>query len=218
MEITYLGHSCFKLKGKNGTLIMDPYDDYIGLNLPSASADVVTISHDHKDHNADHRVKGTSRREKPFVINKPGAYEVGGISVFGIPAFHDDSAGTERGENNIYVVLLDDLRICHLGDLGHDLASQQVSAIGAIDILICPVGGHFTINSKQAIKIIKSLDPAFAIPMHYKTDRHNADVFAEVSELDIFLKEYGVNPAPEPSLKAEKTRLPEETELVVLVD
>lgn len=215
MEITYLGHSCFKLKGKSGTVITDPYDSTIGLVLPKSSADVVIVSHQHHDHNAVQKISGTSKREKPFIIQNPGEYEVGGISVFGISSFHDDKKGEERGENTIFTMLIDDLLVCHLGDLGHELNDEQLGELGTIDVLLCPVGGHFTIDSKVAIKVIQQIEPTYIIPMHYRTDKHGK-LFDEVQPLDAFLKEYGMAPAPQPKLNVEKNKLPEESELVVL--
>lgn len=216
MEITYLGHSCFKLKGKNGTVVCDPYQGTVGFEMPNVSADIVTSSHDHSDHNAVSRVKGTARRDKPFVINAPGEYEVGGISIFGVPTFHDGSKGTERGRNSVFVIFMDHLRVCHLGDLGHELTDAQKSAIGPIDVLLVPVGGKFTINAEQAVKTIVSLDPSYVIPMHFRTDEHNPDLFSELTTLKEFLDEYGVTKTPVKSLEVSADRLPEETEVVVL--
>jgi L-ascorbate metabolism protein UlaG (beta-lactamase superfamily) len=215
MEITYYNHSCFKIKGKAGTLVTDPYQSDIGLTLPTMSADIVTVSHDHHDHNAADKVNGTARRDKPFIVSYPGEYEVGGISVFGFPSFHDESEGKDRGKNTIYTIFMDDLRICHLGDLGHELTSEQLDQIGTIDILLCPVGGHFTIDGKTATKVIQQLEPAIIIPMHYRTEKHKG--FDEVSTLADFLKEYGVSPAPQQKFTVEKKNLPEEeTQLVIL--
>lgn len=194
----------------------DPYENSIGLTLPSVSGDMVTVSHDHHDHNAVAKVKGTARREKPFIINKPGEYEVGGISVFGVPSFHDNSKGTERGPNTIFTILLDDLRICHLGDLGHEITADMQEDIGSVDILLCPVGGVYTINSVQAVKAIRALEPSIVIPMHYKTDLHDEKLFSEVETVAQFVKEYGVEVVPVAKLDVEKADLPEETEVVVL--
>ena len=146
MIITYHGHSCFKLKGKRGTVVTDPYDDAVGFSMPRLSADIVTVSHDHFDHNAAGKISGTARRDNPFVIAEPGEYEVGRISVFGTKTYHDSSKGAERGLNTVYTVLIDGMKICHLGDLGHELTADQLDAIGSIDILLCPVGGSFTIG------------------------------------------------------------------------
>ncbi len=217
MEIQYIGHSCFKLVGKRGTAIIDPYQAYVGFALPNMSADVVIMSHDHPDHNAVGEIKGTARRDKPFIISRPGEYEIGGISVFGIESFHDNVQGAERGTNTIFTVLIDDVSICHLGDLGHELTSEQLEAIGAVDVVLCPVGGHFSLDASQAVKTILQLEPSYAIPMHYKTASHDEKVFGDVQPLEKFIHEYGTNPTPQPKLKVEKATLPEETELVVLV-
>ncbi len=216
MEITYLGHSSFKLKGKPGVVVTDPFNEYVGFNLPSTSADVVTVSHQHPDHNAVENIKGTARREKPFVITQPGDYEVGGISVFGVVSFHDDNKGTERGGNTIFTIMIDEVRICHLGDLGHELTPEQISDIGPVDVLLCPVGGVFTLTPSQAVKAIHALDPSYVIPMHYKTPQHKEEVFGELSTLDDFLKAYGADVTPVEKLSVEKGNLPEETELVLL--
>lgn len=215
MEITYLGHSSFKLKGKNGTVVIDPYNDDVGFKLPNVSADIIVVSHQHYDHNATGKVSGTTRRAKPFIVSEPGEYEVGGISVFGIPSYHDDEKGAKRGLNTIFTMLIDDVLVCHLGDLGHALTNEQVTQIGSIDVLLCPVGGEFTIGPKIAVKTIHELEPSYIIPMHYRTEKH-ASSFAEVKTLSDFLKEYGLSPAAQPKLNVEKSRLPEETELVVL--
>lgn len=218
MEITYLGHSSFKIKGNTGTLVTDPFSNYIGFNFPSASADIITVSHDHEDHNNTKAVAGTARREVPLVVNHPGEYEAGGISVFGVKTFHDANGGVERGENIVFSFLVDDVKVCHLGDLGHELTSEQLAEIGSIDVLICPVGGAMTLDLSQAIKMMQVLEPSYVIPMHYKTPKHNTDVFGDLHSLEDFLKEYGATDAvPLAKLTISKDRLPEETELVVLV-
>lgn len=216
MEITYLGHSAFKLKGKNGTVVCDPYQGSVGFEMSNVSADIVTSSHDHADHNAVTKVKGTARREKPFVITSPGEYEVGGISIFGVPTFHDASKGSERGRNTAFIIYMDHLRVCHLGDLGHELTDQQKTEIGSIDVLLVPVGGHFTISPEIAVKTITELDPFYVIPMHYRTEDHNADVYGDLKTLKAFLDEYGVVKEPVKSLDVDADKMPEETEVVVL--
>lgn len=218
MEITYLGHSSFKLKGKAGTVVTDPFDDYVGFSFPSTSADIVTVSHDHKDHNNVKPINGTARRKNPFVVDHPGEYEVQGISVFGVKTAHDANGGVERGANFVFSVLIDNVKVCHLGDLGHELTQEQIKEIGSVDVLLVPVGGVFTIDPKVAVKTIHTLEPSYVIPMHYKTDKHNADVFGELNTLEEFLKEYGAEVKPEAKLSVTKERLPEETEMVVLVN
>lgn len=216
MTITYHGHSCFKLKGKIGTVVTDPYDGYVGFTPSGLSADIVTISHQHKDHNAVSAVKATSRREKPFIVDFPGEYEVGGISVFGTKTFHDANGGVERGDNIIFTILLDGITFCHLGDLGHELTDEQISAIGAIDVLFIPVGGEFTIDPALAVKVARSLDPSVVIPMHYKTDEHTPEVFGGLKTVQDFMKEYGSEVTPEAKVTLDAGRLPEEMELVVM--
>jgi L-ascorbate metabolism protein UlaG (beta-lactamase superfamily) len=216
MEITYHGHSTFKIKGSQGVVVTDPYDPYVGFKLSNLSADLVTVSHQHKDHNAYQQIKGTSRRDKPFLIEKPGEYEVGGISVFGVKTYHDATKGAERGDSTIFTIMVDGIRVCHLGDLGHELTQETISEIGAVDIVLCPVGGIYTINATTAVKTIHALEPSLVIAMHFKTEEHEQSVFGEMGTLPEFMKEYGSEVQPEAKLKIEAGRLPEQTELVVL--
>lgn len=216
MIITYNGHSSFKLRGKAGTVITDPFDSSVGFEFPNVSGDVVTISHDHQDHNRADLVSGTARRNNPFVVDTPGEYEVEDISIFGIRAYHDAEKGKERGPNYIFTSFLDDLRVCHLGDLGHELTPEIVDEIGLVDILLCPVGGVYTIGPKEAVKVIKALEPSFVIPMHYRTALHDKKTFGELATVDDFLNEYGVEIEAEEKLNVTPSKLPEETEIVVL--
>ncbi len=215
MEITYLGHSCFKIKGKEGTVVFDPLDASVGFAMSNVSADVVTTSHDHPDHNAVTKVKGTARRDKPFIVDAPGEYEVGGISIFGVPTFHDENQGVERGRNIVFTIFMDQVRVCHLGDLGHELTDKQKTEIGSVDVLLIPVGGIFTINPEQAVKTINELNPSYVIPMHYRTDEHHEN-FNELKTVQDFLNEYGIVKKPIKSLVVEADKKPEETEVVVL--
>ena len=215
MEITYFGHSAFRLKGKTGTVVMDPFEIQ-GLVMPKVSADILTISHQHADHNAVSKVGGTTRRPKPFLINAPGEYEVGGISVFGIPSYHDAAHGADRGSNIIFVIQLDEFSVCHLGDIGHAPTQAQIDKIGHVDALFVPVGGVFTITAEQAVEVINAIEPSYVIPMHYKTEKHDPTVFGEMSDLDTFLKVYGVSKLPQANLQLSSLSSPEETELVVL--
>ncbi len=216
MEITYYGQSCFKIKGSVGTVVTDPFEDYIGLSLPGLSADMVTVSHQHPDHNAISKIKGTARRDKPFIVDEVGEYEVAGISVFGVKSYHDNHQGVERGTNIIFTIMIDDIRVCHLGDLGHELSNEQMAQIGDVDVLLVPVGGTFTIDPELAVKTINTLEPGIAIPMHYKLPQHDEKVFADLQPLSAFTNAYGSEATPVESLKLDKKRLPEETELVVL--
>lgn len=215
MQITYHGHSCFKLKGELGSVVMDPFDEkVVGIPLSKLSAELVTISHNHDDHNAKEKVKGTSKREKPFVIDFPGEYEVGGISVFGVKTFHDQVGGAEKGSNIIFKVLIDGLSVCHLGDLAHQLDDKQLDAIGMVDVLFLPVGGPFSLMTEEAIKVANAISPSILIPMHYSDSAYPNDT--RVKPLEQFLQSFGVNAEPEDKLVVEKDRLPEEMQLVVL--
>ncbi|PIR61640.1 MAG: hypothetical protein COY81_01460 [Candidatus Pacebacteria bacterium CG_4_10_14_0_8_um_filter_43_12] len=216
MTITYHGHSCFKLRGKRGTVVTDPFDEYVGFSPSSLNADIVTVSHHHPDHDAVSKVTGTARRPKPFIIDAAGEYEIGGISVFGVPSFHDNSQGAERGRNTIFTILIDDVRVCHLGDLGHELTEALIDEIGEIDILMAPVGGVFTIDPAQAVQTVRALEPSLVIPMHYKTELHKPELFGELKTLADFLKEYGAEAQPVDKLEIDETSLPEEREIVVL--
>lgn len=216
MEITYLGHSSFKLKGKDATVITDPFDKKVGFAYPSVTGDIVTSSHDHFDHASISAVKPTTKREKPFVISSPGEYEILGVSVFGYPSYHDDKQGAERGKNTIYAIVIDGITVVHLGDLGHTLDEHFIERLGTVDVLLCPVGGHFTIDDKTAVEIIQEIEPSYVIPMHYKTDAHDDKAFGELSTVADFEKEFGVTVEPVKSISMTLGSMPEQTTLVVL--
>ena len=165
MRIKWFGHSCFEIHGTDGvTIVTDPFDSSVGYRLPDTRADIVTVSHDHFDHNYIHAVKGDFK-----VINKVGNFQVKDINIKGIASFHDNVNGEKRGSNIIYVFGIDGMNVCHLGDLGHILDARQLNSIGKIDVLFIPVGGNFTIDAKTAVKVVSQLNPAIVIPMHYKT-------------------------------------------------
>ncbi len=216
MIITYYGHACYKLRGTDGTVITDPFRDYVGFKFPSLSADVVTVSHDNPAHNNSEAISGTARRNNPFLIKKPGEYEVLGISVFGEKTFQDDQQGSLRGENYVFTVLVDGLRICHLGGLGHMLDEKMVAAIGLVDILFLPVGGYLGLGVKEAVKVARSLEPNIVIPMMYQLPDHDKKVFADMGTLQDFLKVYEAEPQPLEKLNISRSNLPDEMELLVL--
>lgn len=213
MEINFLGHSCFRIRGKEASLVTDPFDPYIGFKLPKISADIVTISHDHKDHNNKEAVSGTTKRKKPFVISGPGEYEIAGVSIFGVATFHDPSGGSKRGTNTVYVIALDGMRVAHLGDLGHNLTERQLEEVNGADILMIPVGGTYTINAKEAIEVVGQVEPKIIIPMHYRLP----GLTIKLAPVEEFLKEIGAEAAqPAPKLMISKDKLPQEREVVVL--
>lgn len=212
MIITWLGHSCFKLQDKIGadgvTLITDPYSKETGLKLPSLEADLVTVSHDHDDHNNVSAVKGN-----PRVISCAGEYDVKGVFVEGIDSFHDETKGGKRGGNIIYRIEIDDISVAHLGDLAHTLDNTELEKLVGIDILLIPVGGNYTLDAKKAVEVISQIEPRMVIPMHYR----HPDLKIELDDLEKFIKELGVVPTHEEKLKISKKDLPaEEMELVIL--
>lgn len=214
MDITYLGHSSFKIKGKTVALITDPFDPaMVGIKFPKNEADLVTVSHDHKDHNMVSLVGGVKR-----VIDKPGEYEIAGTSVIGIQSFHDDQKGAERGKNIIFVIEMDGLRLCHLGDLGHALSDETVAAIGDIDILFVPVGGTYTIDYKIASDVVNAIEPKVIIPMHYQTDELNAENFADLGKVDSFLTQMALRVERLPKLQIKAGELSPEDEYIVVLE
>jgi L-ascorbate metabolism protein UlaG (beta-lactamase superfamily) len=214
MDITYLGHSSFRLKGKNASLVTDPYDSQmVGLKYPSVEADIVTVSHDHKDHNQTQLVKGVKK-----VVAGPGEYEIQGISIIGIPSYHDSEKGQQRGKNVIYVYEVDGIRLAHLGDLGHTLNEGMIEQIGDIDVLFVPVGGsEYNLSSKKAVEVMQAIEPYFVIPMHYKMAESKNSTL-NLSSVEDFLAEAGitVEKLPKFSLKKEDIIKEQNTKIVLL--
>lgn len=216
MEILYIGHSCFKLRGKTGTLVTDPFDDSVGLPFQKISADIVTVSHGHGDHNSVGRVSGTSRRPHPFIITEPGEYEVMEIGVFGFQSFHDDRGGLERGGNLITVIHMDGVTLAHLGDLGHLLSDKQVAVLDGVDVLFVPVGGVYTIDAKRAVELVELIEPSIVVPMHYQV-AGMSQPFQELEPVETFLKQMGKEGVvPVEKLMVTPESLPDELLVVVL--
>ena len=213
MNITWYGQSCFKIQNKDVALITDPFDKSVGLRSPHGSADVVTISHDHFDHNNYGVVKGD-----PFIIDSAGEFEVKKIIIKGIDSYHDDKEGKERGCNIIYTIEVDDIRICHLGDLGQTaLINGQLEKIGQVDILFIPVGGVFTIDWKSASAIISQIEPRVIIPMHYKIPGVKGSLL-KLDSADNFCKDRGVSSKDAVDrFSVKKKDLPQEESKVVVM-
>ena len=209
MDITHLGHSSFKIKGKKAVVVTDPYEESIGLKFPKTTADILTISHNHRDHNATNLVDG-----ELFIVDGPGEYEIKGVKITGIPSFHDTKEGGERGKNIIFNVKIDGLWICHLGDLGqNELTNGQMERVNSVDILFVPVGGVYTIDTTVASKIVSELEPKIVIPMHYHEEGSNL----KLEPAEKFLKEMGAEKAPaSDKLTISKEKLPEELAVVLL--
>ena len=169
MKIKWLAHASFLItSSENIRILTDPYHAEQGISHApiKESAEIVTVSHDHFDHNAFSAVAGS-----PVKVASPGTTEAKGIQFKGIPVYHDENQGKQRGKNIIFCFTVDNIRICHLGDLGHLLSSGQVKEIGAVDILLIPVGGFFTIDAAAAGQVCEILAPRIAIPMHYKNSK-----------------------------------------------
>ena len=165
MQITWYGHSCFLLTADNRySILTDPCDRETGYELHDIVCDAVTVSHDHHDHNCLSSVAGS-----PLVIRTPGEHQAGEVIVTGFSSYHDDAKGAHRGENIVFLYQIDDLKVLHLGDLGHMLSDEVIQKIGDVDILLAPIGGVFTINAKTATELADRLNAKVLIPMHYKT-------------------------------------------------
>jgi len=215
MQIVWKGQSCFQIitsQGKNHqvNIIIDPFDESTGLRVPKLEADVLLVTHQHADHNNVKAVAGN-----PFFIGEPGEYEVKGVFIQGISSFHDSSLGKERGLNTIYTIESEELKVCHLGDLGQkELTPEQLENIGEVDILMIPVGGIYTIGAKEAVKIMSQIEPNIIIPMHYQLPK----LKMKLDGLEKFLKIMGIKKLeaiPKLSIK-KKDILPEEAKIVVL--
>ena len=213
MQITWHGHSAFRLQGKNNSdivsVVTDPYkSEFTGLKMPRLEADILTISHDHNDHNNLDAIKG-----EPFVIRGAGEYEIKGVYVDGISSYHDAEKGAKRGNNIIYRIEIEDIVVTHLGDLGTELDDKQLERLEGTDILLIPVGGVYTIDAQKAVSVINQIEPRIIIPMHYKTPGLKIDL----DTVDKFLKAIAVKPRYEEKLKVSKKDLPQDDmEVVVL--
>lgn len=215
MQITWHGQSCFQIttsKNKNGiiSIVIDPFSPETGLKVPSLEADILLVSHQHKDHNNIQAVSGNF-----FLIEGAGEYEVKEVFIQGIPSFHDGALGKERGVNTIYTIEAEDLKICHLGDLGQkELTAEQVEKIGEVDILMVPIGGVYTISTKEVPKIMSQIEPKITIPMHYALPKLKINL----DSLDKFLKTFGLKslePLKKLSIK-KKDLAPEEAKIILL--
>lgn len=215
IDIWFYGQSCFKVRGKNASIVFDPYsEEFTGLSKLKLEANVVCVSHNHKDHNNVEAVSGLGETIEPYVISGPGEYEILGVNIVGVDSLHDDKDGSERGKNTIYHVEIDEVNIVHLGDLGQKrLTQQQAETLSACDILLIPTGGTYTVSAKDAPDIIAQIEPKIVIPMHYKLPNLKIDL----DPVDKFLAAMGKEKVGEQGkFSISKDRLPEEVEIVVL--
>jgi len=214
MKITYFGHSSFLVEGQDGTsIILDPYltgsfDGAVKYAPIDEAADAVLASHGHDDHGATDTVLGT-----PKVVVHPQAEVIGQIAVTGVETAHDEAGGTKRGRNTVMVLDDGDIRLVHLGDLGHLLDTAAVRAIGKVDVLLIPVGGFFTIDHNEAAQVVEQLAPRIVIPMHYKTEK----VDFPIAPVDDFLETQSqVEIEESSSLEVSQESLPAERTVIVL--
>jgi len=210
MEISFIAHTCFKIKGKEASLVIDPYDSKeTGYKLPKLTAEIALHSHDYDF--AD-RVEGADLN-----ISTPGEYETKDIYIEGLSTYRDSNNGADRGPNTVYQILMDDFRILHMGALGHELKKETLEKIGEIDVLMIPVGGTHSIDAKLATKVIASIEPGIVIPMSYKT-KETKGALEDLDKLKKFLDEMGVEKVTEvDKLKiSNKSDIPEETQVIVI--
>jgi len=208
MEISWLGHSCFRIKGRQATVITDPYPPDLGYSLGKPTAQIVTVSHQHPSHSYVQAIDGG-----PKLVTGPGEYEINGVLITGIATFHDMERGQKKGKNTVYLIELDEVSVCHLGDLGHVLTAEQVEEVGNVDVLLLPVGGVSTINAPLAAEVVRQLEPKAVVPMHYKTEA----LSRELEPVDRFLKEIGVKEiGSQPKLTFTRSSLPASTQVFVL--
>lgn len=213
MEITFLGHSSFRIKTKTASIITDPYSsEMVGFKFPKTEADIVTVSHQHEDHNKVANIGG-----EPIIVSLPGEYEVKGVSIFGFSSYHDEEKGEKRGTNNIFMVEAEGLKVCHLGDLGALPSSEVLEEIIGVDVLMIPVGGVSTIGPSEADEVVSKLEPLIVLPMHYKEEGINEKAFQKFAAVDKFLSEMGAQQTEKlDKLSIAKDKLPDETKIIVL--
>jgi L-ascorbate metabolism protein UlaG (beta-lactamase superfamily) len=212
MKIRYLGHSSFLIKGKNASLVTDPYSSsMLGFKFPNVTADIVTVSHNHEDHNQVDLVK-----EKHIVFDFPGEYESKGIRVYGYLTSHDEEDGAKRGENIMFKFIVDGITILHCGDLGKIPAAEIIAQIEDADVLLVPTGGTYTIDAKGAKALVEKISPEITIPMHYHAEGINEEHFSQLSPVNEFLRLFGKEGIePQKEIDIKKEDLPE-NEVIVL--
>ena len=208
MEISWLGHSCFRVRGREATIVADPCPPSTGYTIGKPTANIVPVSHGHENPSF---VKGIAG--KPAILERPGEYEIHGAFMTGVRTYHDARKGAVHGPNVSFVIEMEDVRVCHLGDLGHTPTPEQVEEMSGVGVLLIPVGGHTTIDAATAAEVVSIIEPAIVVPMHYRT----ADVHSELATIDRFLKEMGAKDLePQPKLTVSRRSLPHETQVVLL--
>ena len=212
MELTWLGHSCFRLRGKVASLITDPPSPSTGYSLGRLTADIVTISHDHPGHNYIKAIGG-----EPHIVSGPGEYEIESVLIAGVMTSHDREKGKVLGRNTAYLITMDDVHICHLGDLGDTLDERALEVLTGADVLLIPVGGRHTLDAERAVEVVAQIEPRLIVPMHYATPQYKT-TGEPLDPVEKFFHEMGV-PIGEPLAKLVITpaSLPAETQVALLL-
>ena len=207
MEITWYGRACFRLRGRDATVITDPCPPSTGFVAGRHDVELLTISHDHADHSYTRSINAA------MTLTRPGEYEVRELLVTAVGSYHDGSGGRERGRNTIFSVEVDGIHICHLGDLGHLLTEEQLSDLRHVDVLLVPIGGRSTITPSEAAEVVTQLGAKLVIPMHFATDGASTDLLRP----EEFLREMAVTePIRQPKAVVTPSSLPDETQVVLL--
>ncbi len=207
MDITWLGHACFRLRGRDVTVVTDPPDPKSGHAISKTPAEIVTISHEHPGHSSLRSIGG-----EPVVLRSPGEYEVKECLVAGLASFHDEERGKTRGKNTVFVIRLDGVVVCHLGDLGHAMDEAELEALGDVDVLLVPISGADTnLTAAKAADVVHQFEPKVVVPMSFEPDGKKDSTFRR------FLSEMGVKDVqPLPKLSVTRSNLPAELQIVVL--
>lgn len=214
MEITWLGYSSFRIKGKDTVLITDPFPSGKEDRSSQISANIVTVSHQHYHHSYLEGIEGN-----PVVINGPGEYEVAEVFIWGYPSFHDSESGTKLGKNTVYLMHWEDLTLCHLGDIGHIPGPELAAKLSNIDILMVPAGSGSTLKASIAAQVVRLLEPKIIIPMHFRADSGAASeaIPQDSDTVNKFLAEVGgKDAAPQPRFNISRSSIPEKTKVVLL--
>jgi L-ascorbate metabolism protein UlaG (beta-lactamase superfamily) len=206
MEIYWLGHGCFRLKGRDATVITDPTSPATGYKIGKLPANIVTISRDKPENNYLQAIQG-----EPKVLTSPGEYEIAGVLISGVRTERQPVGGTDR--NVAFVMDIDDVRICHLGDISEVPHNDDAEALSAADVLIIPVGGGSVLNAQKAAETVSMLEPKLVIPMIYQTDAATA----QLDSVEKFLKEMGIEAKPaEGRINITKSNVPASTTISLL--
>lgn len=212
MVIEWLGHSCFLVTTKNGTRILfDPYDDTVGYSRADKEADIVVISHAHSDHNDLSRITGNFA-----VVDKPGVHTFGEITIESIKTYHDHTGGAHRGGNLISVMSVRGIRLCHMGDIGCIPGDDVMEKLKGVEVLLIPVGGHYTIGAHEALGICERVEPNIIIPMHFKTPATDMDIAPLHEFLEAVGREYDVSYPGQCHLQIDMESLKKRTRIVVM--